>query len=162
MYRALRVVRTALPPRTVNSVTKPALRAFSASPRSLAGDHGHDAAPQLYGPGLKDPAGVPSDEDQATGLERLQLLGKMEGVDVFDMSPLDASRLGTMKDPIAVPSLFDERIVGCTGSPADSHDVIWIVCEASKRNNRHRCPECGSVYTINNLAKHDGQEVHHH
>lgn len=37
---------------------------------------------------------IPSDMDQATGLERLELLGKMQGIDIFDMKPLDASRLG--------------------------------------------------------------------
>jgi len=37
---------------------------------------------------------VPSDLEQATGLERLEILGKLEGVDIFDMAPLDATRLG--------------------------------------------------------------------
>ena len=37
---------------------------------------------------------MPSDLDQATGLERLEILGKMQGVDIFDMKPLDASRKG--------------------------------------------------------------------
>jgi len=47
----------------------------------------------LRGPGT--PAGsVPTDLEQSTGLERLEILGKMEGVDIFDMRPLDASRLG--------------------------------------------------------------------
>ena len=47
----------------------------------------------LVGPGA--PAGtVPTDFEQATGLERLEILGKMEGVDIFDMRPLDASRRG--------------------------------------------------------------------
>jgi cytochrome c oxidase subunit 5b len=60
-------------------------------------------APQLFGEGGK--AGeVPSDYEQATGLERLQLLGELEGVDVFDESPLDASRIGTKANPILVPS----------------------------------------------------------
>lgn len=40
------------------------------------------------------PGEVPTDLDQATGLERLEILGKMQGVDVFDMKPLDASRKG--------------------------------------------------------------------
>jgi hypothetical protein len=40
------------------------------------------------------PGTVPTDLEQATGLERLELLGKMEGIDIFDMRPLDASRLG--------------------------------------------------------------------
>ena len=47
----------------------------------------------LYGPGAK-PGTVATDLEQATGLERLEILGKMQGVDIFDMRPLDASRLG--------------------------------------------------------------------
>lgn len=48
----------------------------------------------LVGPGAK--AGeIPTDLEQSTGLERLEILGKMEGVDVFDMRPLDSSRKGT-------------------------------------------------------------------
>jgi cytochrome c oxidase subunit 5b len=41
------------------------------------------------------PGTVPTDLEQATGLERLEILGKMQGVDVFDMKPLDSSRKGT-------------------------------------------------------------------
>jgi len=37
---------------------------------------------------------IPTDLDQATGLERLELIGKMQGIDIFDMRPLDASRKG--------------------------------------------------------------------
>lgn len=37
---------------------------------------------------------VPTDLEQSTGLERLEILGKMQGVDIFDMKPLDASRKG--------------------------------------------------------------------
>ena len=48
----------------------------------------------LLAPGAK-PGTIPSDVDQATGLERLELIGKMQGVDIFDMRPLDASRKGT-------------------------------------------------------------------
>jgi len=44
---------------------------------------------------------VPSDLEQATGLERLEILGKMQGVDIFDMKPLDASRKGTCSRPLA-------------------------------------------------------------
>ena len=44
-------------------------------------------------------------ENQSTGLERFELLGKLEGVDVFDMKPLQVDRLGTMKEPIKVYSL---------------------------------------------------------
>ena len=37
---------------------------------------------------------VPTDLEQSTGLERLEILGKMQGVDIFDMKPLDSSRTG--------------------------------------------------------------------
>jgi cytochrome c oxidase subunit 5b len=43
------------------------------------------------------PGTVPTDLEQATGLERLEILGKMQGIDIFDMKPLDASRKGTLK-----------------------------------------------------------------
>jgi cytochrome c oxidase subunit 5b len=48
----------------------------------------------LFAPGAK-PGTIPTDLDQATGLERLELIGKMQGIDIFDMRPLDASRKGT-------------------------------------------------------------------
>ena len=47
----------------------------------------------LFGSGA-EPGTVPTDVDQATGLERLEILGKMQGIDVFDMKPLDSSRKG--------------------------------------------------------------------
>lgn len=49
----------------------------------------HDLMP----PGAQ-PGTIPTDIEQATGLERLEILGKMQGVDIFDMAPLDASRRG--------------------------------------------------------------------
>lgn len=75
---------------------------------------------------------IPTDLEQATGLERLEILGKMQGIDIFDMSPLPADRVGTFDDPIVVKSAGDEFQVGCTGSPADSHIVKWcVVCQSS-------------------------------
>ncbi|KAH8118041.1 cytochrome c oxidase subunit VB-domain-containing protein [Phellopilus nigrolimitatus] len=157
MLRALSALRPAAAAARVHARPTNALRAFSMSPRALSDEHHAPAPPQLYGPGGTPENAIPTDEEQATGLERLQLLGRMEGVDVFDMKPLDSSRLGTMADPIKVPTFvsfssakarwtFPERLIGCTGSPADSHEVIWLSAETSRP--RHRCPECGSVYTL--------------
>ena len=47
----------------------------------------------LFGPGAEIGT-VPTDMEQAVGLERLEILGKMHGVDIFDMKPLDSSRTG--------------------------------------------------------------------
>jgi len=172
---AVRAVRPAA--LAVRSTLKPTasspLRAFSTSARILSGG---PAPPQLFGTGGK--AGeVPTDVEQATGLERLQLLGELEGIKVFDDSPLDSSRIGTKANPILVQSYVGfaisfslyrgsprsgcilsvclsiliptnlhskqdvERIVGCTGSPADSHELLWFVLKKEKQG---RCTECGS------------------
>lgn len=74
---------------------------------------------------LRPPPPSPSlrsdSENQSTGLERFELLGKLEGVDVFDMKPLQVDRLGTMKEPIEVYSLvgvhagYRERADGMNG-----------------------------------------------
>lgn len=110
----------------------------------------------LFAPGSK-PGQVPTDIEQATGLERLELLGKMRGIDVFDQRPLDASRkgmssnadiyyqcprmlmqssffLGTFEDPIIVNGGGDEQYAGCTGYPADSHVVNWLTVSLGLHN----------------------------
>ena len=77
-----------------------ARRAISSSALRRSDDH-HAAAPSIYGVGAK--AGdVPTDGSQSTGLDRVQVLGLLEGVDVFDLEPLDSSRIGTLADPIKV------------------------------------------------------------
>lgn len=47
----------------------------------------------LLPPGA-EPGTVPTDLEQATGLERLEILGKMQGIDIFDMTPLPSDRIG--------------------------------------------------------------------
>lgn len=110
----------------------------------------------LIGQGAKEGT-VPTELEQATGLERLELLGKLEGIDVFDTKPLDASRIGTMKDPIVVDSYDDYRYVGCTGSPAGSHTIMWLKPTVKEVA---RCWECGSVYKVNPVGTPNND--HHH
>lgn len=158
------VLRTAARP-ALSSARLTARPAAAAAHKALSTSavRRSSKAPEIYGSGGK--AGeIASDEEQATGLERFQLLGELEGVDMFDTAPLDSSRVGTPKDPIKVYSLVrtcltysfccgvcswslrycfqePERIVGCSGSPAESHDVIWFNLEEKRQR---RCPECGS------------------
>ncbi|KAI1172960.1 COX5B-domain-containing protein [Nemania sp. FL0916] len=113
----------------------------------------------LIGPGAA-PGTIPTDLEQSTGLERLEILGKMEGIDVFDMRPLDASRKGTLEDPILVNSVGPEQYAGCTGYPADSHIVNWL--GMSRKRPIERCPECGSVYKMNYIGPPDELLGHHH
>ena len=102
------------------------------------------------------PGEVATDYNQATGLERLEILGKIEGIDIFDMKPLDASRRGTLDNPIVIQSFGKERYLGCTGCPADSHNTIWLT--VSKDRPIERCPECGGVYKM----EYVGAEEEHH
>lgn len=65
---------------------------------------------------------------------------------------------GTLDDPIIVKSFGDEQYLGCTGSPADSHVVIWLT--TSRERPIERCPECGSVYKMEYVGPQD--DGHHH
>lgn len=76
-----------------------AVRALSTTPARFSDAPG----PQVYGPGA-GVGEVPTDENQATGIERLQVLAEKEGIDLFDFKPLDSSRIGTLADPIKVLS----------------------------------------------------------
>ncbi|KAG5519083.1 hypothetical protein PMAC_002169 [Pneumocystis sp. 'macacae'] len=89
---------------------------------------------------------IPTVLEQATGIEKLELLKKIAGEEAFDLEPLDASRMGTLKDPIIVKSLEKTRLIGCTGFPADSHNVLWFELSTDRQNSR--CPECGNAYKL--------------
>ncbi|CAR29883.1 ZYRO0G19206p [Zygosaccharomyces rouxii] len=143
----------------------PATRAFSTSRVFLQSKPTNKTASSLaevkdnetlIGPGAKEGT-VPTDLEQATGLERLELLGKLEGVEFFDTKPLDSSRKGTMADPIVLESYEDYRYVGCTGSPADSHTIMWLKPTV---NQVARCWECGSVYKVNPVGVPHGHSHH--
>ncbi|EPQ28024.1 uncharacterized protein PFL1_04351 [Pseudozyma flocculosa PF-1] len=130
----------------------PAARLFTSSALRFAA-----GPPVIQGDGSK-PGEIPSDEQQATGLERFELLGKLQGEDVFDMSPLEMTHLGTTENPIMIKSYWPTRIVGCTGYPADSHDNIYL--HLNRDLKFHRCPECGSVYEMDFVGDEHAGEHH--
>ena len=49
---------------------------------------------------------IATDLEQAIGLERLEILGKMEGIDIFDMRPLDSSRTGKKTSSDTHPAIL--------------------------------------------------------
>ncbi|BCR85309.1 cytochrome c oxidase subunit IV [Aspergillus chevalieri] len=113
----------------------------------------------LIPPGAK-PGTIPSDIEQATGLERLELVGKMQGIDIFDLRPLDASRKGTLDNPIVVNGAGDEQYAGCTGYPVDSHQVNWLT--VSRERPIERCNECGNVVKLNYVGPEEDPHAHDH
>ena len=101
-----------------------AVRAISST-AARRSDH---PTPEIYGEGAK--AGqIPTDVNQSTGLERLQILGALEGVEIFDLKPLDSSRLGTVADPVKVFSAVSTRHVflGCNGI---SSLLLFVPCRS--------------------------------
>lgn len=107
LQSALRAAR----PLVARSSRANAIRAFSTTPRAASDG---PPPPQLIGPGGK-PGEVPSDYDQLTGLARLQLLGDMQGIKIFDDGPLDSSRIGTKANPVLVQS-YVRRLKICCGT----------------------------------------------
>lgn len=103
----------------------------------------------LIGQGSK-PGVIPTDWDQATGLQRLELLGKREGVDVFDMEMPITEGKGTMESPYLVPTYIGYRYVGCKGSAEHDHKPYWMKVEEGKVS---RCWQCGTVLKAKYLGE---------
>ncbi|KAI5958000.1 COX4 [Candida theae] len=103
----------------------------------------------LIGPGAK-PGTIPTDWDQSTGLQRLELLGKREGVDVFDMEMPITEGKGTMADPFLVPTYIGYRYVGCKGTADEAHKPYWMKVEEGKVA---RCWQCGTVLKAKYLGE---------
>lgn len=96
--RAIRSLRSALPKAQNTTVIQQATRSIASSSRICS-----EQPPALLGEGSTS-GKVATDVQQATGLERLQLLGNLEGIDVFNTGPLLMSKIGTLKEPVMVPS----------------------------------------------------------
>jgi cytochrome c oxidase subunit 5b len=117
------------------------VRTFSALGPRFSEDH----TPKLFGEGAK-PGTIPSEVEQATGLERLEILAKLDGVDVFDENPLPVTSFGTKANPVMVKAVDTQRLVACTGFPVDSHEAVWI--SVDKDHEVDRCTECGQAFKL--------------
>ena len=80
----------------------------------------------LLPPGA-EPGTVPTDLNQSTGLERLEILGKMQGIDIFDMKPLDASRKGTE----ALPTMMNSSTMVDEIAP-----IGTVLCKCGRETRR--------------------------
>ncbi|XP_074838108.1 cytochrome c oxidase subunit 5B, mitochondrial [Carettochelys insculpta] len=87
--------------------------------------------------------GIPTDEEQATGLERKIMKAIEKGQDPYNI--LQPKRYaGTKEDPHLVPSISDKRIVGCI-CEEDNSCVIWFWLH---KGDDQRCPSCGAHYKL--------------
>ncbi|KAM9841894.1 cytochrome c oxidase subunit 5B, mitochondrial [Aulostomus maculatus] len=88
--------------------------------------------------------GIPTDEEQATGLEKIIMNAMKEGSDPYNvLTPKDIAS-GSKEDPHLVPSISNKRIVGCICEP-DNTVVIWFWL---LEGEAQRCPSCGVHYKL--------------
>jgi cytochrome c oxidase subunit 5b len=86
-----------------------------------------------------------SEIEHATGLEKAELEAQLKGEELFGPTVLTGS-FGTAESPVIVPSVFADRIVGCSGSEEHSHDLKWHTVHESKDLV---CLECGQFFRLN-------------
>uniref|UniRef100_A0A3Q3D5A3 Cytochrome c oxidase subunit 5B, mitochondrial n=1 Tax=Hippocampus comes TaxID=109280 RepID=A0A3Q3D5A3_HIPCM len=87
--------------------------------------------------------GIPTDEEQATGLERRALEALKLGKDPYSMLK-PKSYAGTKDDPHIVPCIGQKRLVGCL-CEEDNTAIVWFWLHEGKAQ---RCPSCGSHYQL--------------
>ncbi|RVE66254.1 hypothetical protein OJAV_G00124390 [Oryzias javanicus] len=87
--------------------------------------------------------GIPTDEEQATGLEKIIMKAMKEGTDPYNMMK-PKSFAGSKADPHLVPSITNKRIVGCV-CEEDNTSVVWFWLHEGEAQ---RCPSCGSHYKL--------------
>uniref|UniRef100_A0A3B4Z285 Cytochrome c oxidase subunit 5B, mitochondrial n=1 Tax=Stegastes partitus TaxID=144197 RepID=A0A3B4Z285_9TELE len=88
-------------------------------------------------------SGIPTDEEQATGLEKVIMKAMKEGSDPYNMMK-PKSYAGSKADPHLVPSITNKRIVGCV-CEEDNTAVVWFWLHEGEAQ---RCPSCGSHYKL--------------
>jgi len=92
-----------------------------------------------------------------SGSEKAEMEGKFT-----NMSEKLGTDFGTLKSPVQVPSSAERRVVGCTGSAEDPHEILWHNVEEKPTI----CLECGQVFVLvrppNYGAQHDEHHGHGH
>ncbi|XP_053731383.1 cytochrome c oxidase subunit 5B, mitochondrial-like [Synchiropus splendidus] len=87
--------------------------------------------------------GIPTDDEQATGLEQRALRALKEGKDPYSMMK-PKSYPGTKEEPHIVPGIGAKRLVGCV-CEEDNTAVVWFWLH---KGEAQRCPSCGSHYKL--------------
>ncbi|XP_006031243.1 cytochrome c oxidase subunit 5B, mitochondrial [Alligator sinensis] len=118
------------------------LRAYGAL-RALGARHPPALVLRLAAPARTAAGGVPTDEEQATGLERKVLEAVKQGTDPYSMFP-PKSQGGTREHPNLVPSVNEKRLVGCI-CEEDNSAIIWFWLH---KGEPQRCPSCGAYYKL--------------
>jgi cytochrome c oxidase subunit 5b len=98
-----------------------------------------------------------TDYERATGLERQELDGKAKGIDIFKEDWLDLP-FGTEANPVKVPSIFSERVVGVPDPYDDS--IIWWGCIKEGEGPR-QIVEGGEFFVLERNLDESAGHGHH-
>ncbi|XP_020367050.1 LOW QUALITY PROTEIN: cytochrome c oxidase subunit 5B, mitochondrial [Rhincodon typus] len=80
-------------------------------------------------------SGIPTDEEQSTGLERKTLQAMKKGMDPYSIfKPKEYA--GTKEDPHIVPSITEKRLVGCI-CEEDNTAIVWFWLHSGSPNAVH-------------------------
>ncbi|KAJ1562546.1 Cytochrome c oxidase subunit 4 [Cladochytrium tenue] len=128
------------------------VRAFSAAAiaRSATPAHSKPADPVI--PGYRKDGVVPKNWELATGPERYELERNLAGHKVaFEgMNPIYLTSKPTAKNPYVIHGTDVVKYIGCTGFPADTHEIVWLTL--SEHKGVDRCPHCGNAFKY--VAEH--------
>ncbi|XP_006837557.1 PREDICTED: cytochrome c oxidase subunit 5B, mitochondrial-like [Chrysochloris asiatica] len=83
--------------------------------------------------------GVPTDDEQATGMEREVMMAAWKEQDPYNMLAPKAAA-GIKDNPNLVPAITNKRIVGCI-CEEDNSAVIWF---GLHKGDAQQCPNCGT------------------
>ena len=112
---------------------------------------------------------VPHDLDGLVGQAKAEIEAFHEGhADPWDWDPV-AHGYGTRRNPILVPTLLDERVVGCLCEGIDGSDANFMLLTWD--DPIQRCADCGNTYKLvegpvyDKVPPYDGEdhydEEHH-
>merc|ERR1711953_996973 len=72
-------------------------------------------------------------------------LGIIELYEYLKSSPF-IGPFGTIENPVLIPAIHTERVVGCTGgSGNDEHVPLWFRC---REGFLYRCGECDQIFML--------------
>lgn len=80
---------------------------------------------------------------QVVNEESEHMVGVLELYEYLKTAPF-VGPFGTIENPVLVPSVHTERIVGCTGGTGDNeHYPLWFRC---REGFLYRCGECDQIF----------------
>jgi cytochrome c oxidase subunit 5b len=82
------------------------------------------------------------------------MMGLLELYEYLSSAPF-VGPFGTVEQPVLIPSIAEERVVGCTGGTGDDeHLPLWFRC---REGFLYRCGECDQIF-IHVRVNYEGRE----